>query len=224
MAPGNETATPASRENRPHGRLLAVGDVHGRPDLLQTLLQRVVPTPDDQTVFLGDYIDRGPDPYGVIEYLLDFGKKLPDTIFLKGNHEAMLLDFLAGRNQLLYLLNGGATTLMGYRQDGHIRIPPAHQAFFDSLRLWYETSRFIFVHAGLRPGLPPARQDPEDLLWIREEFLESDYDWGKTVVFGHTPVATPYFAENRIGLDTGAGHGRTLTCCDVRRRQCWNVS
>jgi serine/threonine protein phosphatase 1 len=223
MEPGNGTAKRESKNSRRRGRLLAVGDIHGCLDLLQTLLERVAPTAEDQVVFLGDYIDRGPDPHGVIEYLLDFERKLPDTVFLKGNHEAMLLDFLAGRNQLLYLLNGGASTLAGYRHDNHLYIPVAHRVFFDSLRLWYETDRFIFVHAGLRPGLPPARQKPEDLLWIREEFLESDYDWGKTVVFGHTPVARPMITENRIGLDTGAGHGRALTCCDVRQPHCWSV-
>jgi diadenosine tetraphosphatase ApaH/serine/threonine PP2A family protein phosphatase len=90
------------------------------------------------------------------------------------------------------------------------------------LRLFYETENFIFVHAGLRPGKALDEQDDHDLVWIREKFIFSDYDWGKTVVFGHTPRPEPLFTDNKIGLDTGAVYGRVLTCCDVERRQCWN--
>jgi serine/threonine protein phosphatase 1 len=206
------------------GRLLAVGDIHGRLDLLRKLVRKVAPTPDDQVVFLGDYVDRGPETRGVIEFLLEFRQAMPRSVFLKGNHEAMLLDYLEGRNRLLYIINGGGVTLASYRHCDQGRIPPEHLAFFRDLLPYYETERFIFVHAGLRPGLAPARQNPEDLLWIRQEFLSSDYDWGKTVVFGHTPVETPYFAAGRIGLDTGAGHGRALTCCEVRQQKCWTAS
>ncbi len=206
-----------------NGRLLAIGDIHGCLDLLRRLIAQVAPTPDDQLVFLGDYIDRGPDASGVIDFLLALQQRLPKTIFLKGNHEAMLLDYLDGRNQTTYLLNGGAATLNNYQHQGQIRLPKEHLDFFCNLRLYYETEQFIFVHAGLRPGIPLARQQAEDLLWIRREFLETDYDWGKTVVFGHTPTKTPYFAEKRIGLDTGAGHGQSLTCCEVRQSRCWTT-
>lgn len=210
----------------PHisGRLLAVGDIHGQAELLAKLFKQVDPQPEDVVVFLGDYIDRGPDSPGVIDQLLELQDRFPQTVFLKGNHEAMLLDYLAGRETLLYLLNGGATTLAGYQRDNRIHIPPRHLEFFHSLRLWYETDAFIFVHAGLRPGLSPEQQNHQDLLWIREDFLESDFDWGKTVVFGHTPLKSPAFSEHRIGLDTGAGHGRALTCCEVRNRICWSVN
>jgi serine/threonine protein phosphatase 1 len=204
-----------------NGRLLAIGDIHGCLDLLQRLIEQVAPTPEDQMVFLGDYIDRGPHSPEVIDFLLILSEKLPNIIFLKGNHEAMLLDYLDGRNQTLYLGNGGTATLAQYRHHGGMYLPREHLDFLHNLRLYHETEQFIFVHAGLRPGLPPARQQAQDLLWIREEFLEADYDWGKTVVFGHTPVRTPYFADKRIGLDTGAGHGRSLTCCEVRQGRCW---
>jgi serine/threonine protein phosphatase 1 len=204
MTNRNITGKPEPEE----GRLLAVGDIHR----------------NDQVVFLGDYSDRGPDPRGVIDYLLKFRQQCPDTVFLKGNHEAMLLDYLEGRNRLLYLMNGGAVTLDGYSPGGRVLLPPEHLDFFRRLRLYFETDEFIFVHAGLRPGTEPADQSPEDLLWIRDEFLESDYDWGKTVVFGHTPLRNPYFSDRRIGLDTGAGHGHSLTCCEVRRRECWSAS
>ena len=100
--------------------------------------------------------------------------------------------------------------------------PPAdHLEFFRQLPVWYETAGFLFAHAGLRPGLPPTEQRPEDLLWIRGEFLDSDYDWGKPVVFGHTPWPVPLLTPTRIGLDTGCVYGGKLTCCDLFTRRCW---
>lgn len=203
------------------GRLLAVGDIHGCLDHLQRLITRVQPTEADRVVFLGDYIDRGPDGKGVIDFLIDFARRFPQTVFLKGNHEAMFLDFLAGRDQINFLYNGGATTLESYREEAGIRVPKAHLDFLEGLRIFYETEHFIFVHAGLRPGLPPGKQQEHDLLWIRDEFIRSDYDWGKTVVFGHTPREEPLLTETRIGIDTGAVYGYVLTCCDVERKTIW---
>ena len=212
-----------SSQNPAERRLLAVGDIHGCLDLLQQLMQQIVPCADDQVIFLGDYIDRGPDSRGVIDYLLNFRQRCPQTVFLKGNHEAMLLDFLAGHERLRYLLNGGETTLYGYREKGKLVIPQPHLQFFRDLRLYFETENHIFVHAGLRPGISPQNQREEDLLWIREDFLKSDYRWGKTIVFGHTPMRKPYLKPERIGLDTGAAYGRSLSCCDVMRRKIWTV-
>lgn len=206
------------------GRLLAVGDIHGCLDPLKRLMDRVRPTETDRLVFLGDYIDRGPDGRGVIDYLLGFARRFPRSVFLKGNHEAMFLDFLAGRDQLPFLYNGGVATLESYREAAGIRIPAAHLAFLAGLRLHYETEDSIFVHAGLRPGLPLEEQREEDLLWIREEFIRSGYDWGKVVVFGHTPLQEPLLERTRIGVDTGAVYGRALTCCDVESRRCWDSS
>lgn len=205
-------------------RLLAVGDIHGCLALLDQLMEQVAPTEQDQVVFLGDYGDRGPDSKGVYEFLLDFGGRFPQTIFLKGNHEQMLLDFFEERDQLTFLLNGGTATLESYREGDRYRFPANHLDFIRDLRLYYETDEFIFVHAGLRPGLPPAKQRESDLLWIRQNFLDSDYDWGKTVVFGHTPMERPYITPTRLGLDTGAVFGRTLTCCEVRTRTFWHES
>ncbi len=203
------------------GRLLAVGDIHGCLEQLEGLMERVKPAAADQVVFIGDFIDRGPDARGVVDYLMDFGRRFPQSVFLKGNHEAMFLDFLAERDQFSFLANGGRTTLESYREQGGIRIPQAHLEFIENLPSSFETEHHIFVHAGLRPGLPLRAQREHDLLWIREEFLRSAYDWGKVVVFGHTPMRQPLFAENKIGLDTGAVYGRALTCCDVETRQCW---
>ncbi|MDY6849825.1 MAG: metallophosphoesterase family protein [Geoalkalibacter sp.] len=206
------------------GRLLAVGDIHGCLEKLCTLMERVAPQSDDQVVFLGDYIDRGPDSCGVVDYLLDFAERFPRTVFLKGNHEAMLLDFISGRDHLAFLANGGRSTLESYALRSGDTLPPTHLAFFRALKLYHETREFIFVHAGLRPGRPLSQQREEDLLWIREEFLDNDYDWGKTVVFGHTPQSKgPLKKPGRLGLDTGAVYGRALTCCEVRSGRCWSV-
>jgi len=219
MAPSHPTSPPSPPET---GRLLAVGDIHGCLDHLKRLMERVRPRAADRVVFLGDYIDRGPDGRGVLDYLLAFRRRHPHSVFLKGNHEAMFLDFLGGVDQLPFLLNGGAATLESYREDRGIRIPKEHLDFLAGLALYYETERFVFVHAGLRPVLPLEEQSEQDLLWIRDEFIGSAYDWGKTVVFGHTPRTEPLWSATRIGLDTGAVYGRVLTCCDVERRRFWN--
>lgn len=204
-------------------RLLAIGDIHGCHQLLQQLLEKVQPTATDQLVFLGDYIDRGPESRQVIETLLQLREEFPRTVFLKGNHEQMLLGFLADDDQLGFLVNGGTRTLQSYRQGEHVRIPETHLHFFDNLQTGFETEGFIFVHAGMRPGIPFHQQRETDLLWIRADFLNSDYDWGKTVVFGHTPQTEAMMEPTRIGLDTGAVYGRQLTCCDVLTRRLWTV-
>jgi serine/threonine protein phosphatase 1 len=205
------------------GRLLAVGDIHGCLGQLQTLLTQVEPTDADQVVFLGDYVDRGPDSAGVIDYLIEFGSTYPATIFLRGNHEQMFADYIAGKDSAAFLLNGGLKTLGSYHDNGLWPIPQSHRDFLASLANYYQTKDFIFVHAGLRPGLPLADQDEMDLLWIRQEFISSDYDWGKTVVSGHTPQEKPHSTRTRLGLDTGCVYGRQLTCCEVRTRQFWQV-
>lgn len=208
-------------ETKKQGRLLAVGDIHGCLMQLEALMAQVVPRPDDQFIFLGDYIDRGPESHGVIDYLIEFGRTFPNTIFLRGNHDQMFVDYLDGHEPTLFLMNGGLKTLSSYQLSGEWPISTSHRNFFEALRNIYETEEFIFVHAGLRPGVPLEDQDDIDLLWIRRDFIGSEYDWGKTVVYGHTPHEKPLFAGNRIGLDTGCVYGHQLTCCDVRTRQTW---
>jgi len=206
------------------GRVLAVGDIHGQREKLARLMEKVKPTPEDELVFLGDYIDRGPDAKGVIEYLIALQKRLPRAHFIRGNHEQMLLDYLEEGDELgFYLYNGGGATLSSYERDGRPDIPLHHLEFLRNLPFYHQTDEFIFVHAGLRPPLPLEEQDPQDLLWIRQEFLRSSYSWGKTVVFGHTPVSEPSFAPERIALDTGAGHGGPLSCCELRTGHCWSL-
>ncbi len=204
-------------------RLIAVGDIHGCLDQLKALMNQVNPSLADQVVFLGDYVDRGPASSCVIDYLLAFNKNFPATVFLRGNHEQMFSDYLEKCDPTTFLLNGGTHTLTSYKQAGNWPIPEAHRSFLRTLRNIYETEQHIFVHAGLRPGVSLANQDVGDLLWIRDEFINSDYDWGKTVVYGHTPRQEPLITKTRLALDTGCVYGRQLTACDVFSRQIWQV-
>jgi len=210
-----------SHETKTQGRLLAIGDIHGCLDQLDALMLQVEPTAEDQVIFLGDYVDRGPASCGVIDYLIELGQTLPSTIFLRGNHDQMFADYLDGHEPTMFLMNGGLKTLSSYQDNGQWPIPSAHRDFLQALHNVYEMAEYIFVHAGLRPGISLAQQEAWDLLWIRREFVTSNYDWGKVVVYGHTPLEEPLVTETRRGLDTGCVYGRKLTCCDVRTGQIW---
>jgi serine/threonine protein phosphatase 1 len=200
--------------------IYAIGDIHGCLDHLERLLEEVNPDLHrDKLVFIGDYIDRGFNSRGVVDYVLRLRKLYPpeNLICLKGNHEVMLLDFLKGFNQELFLLNGGRSTLRDYWGEywdrrGSLRLPPDHEEFYLSLKKYYETPDYIFVHAGLIPGVPLSQQDEEDLFWIRGEFIASFEDFGRRVIFGHTPMKYPLVMPNKIGIDTGAVYGNFLTC------------
>ena len=200
--------------------LYAVGDIHGQIHMLEALVERVPFQEEDEIVFLGDYIDRGRDSKAVVELLIRFKREYPKAVFLRGNHEDMLLDYLAGGEnyyQGVYLMNGGDATLENYRDgSGDVLVPPEHLKFLNALE-WIHTSRgFIFVHAGLRPGVPIDRQDPMDMVWIREEFFHAGYDFGKPVIFGHTPG---WEIKNELplylGIDTRAVTGGFLTCVQL---------
>ncbi len=204
-------------------RLLAIGDIHGCLDQLKALIKQVTPTVDDQVIFLGDYVDRGPASASVIDYLIEFGRTLPETVFLRGNHEQMFSEYLEGHDPDAFLMNGGLNTLNSYRDSEQWPVPSSHRDFLTELSNYHETQEHIFVHAGLRPGIPLTEQNNRDLLWIRRDFIQSDYDWGKTVVYGHTPLEKPLLTETRMGLDSGCVYGRQLTCCDVRTRQIWQA-
>ena len=207
----------------PACRWLAVGDIHGCLAQLTELMEEVKPTAADRVVFLGDYVDRGPASAGVIDYLIEFAAAFPETIFLRGNHEQMFLDYLDRQDPAVFLINGGRQTLDSYRDRGLWPVPSAHRRFLDSLGYYFESEHHIFVHAGLRPGIPLAEQDDFDMLWIRHEFLESDFDWGKAIVYGHTPRQEPLLGDLRIGLDTGCVYGDRLTCCDVMTQRIWQA-
>ncbi len=198
-------------------RIYAVGDIHGCYDKLLVLMEKMdIDFESDTLVFLGDYIDRGPQSFEVVAYLADLNKRFANTIFLKGNHEEMLEKYLSGEDRITYLVNGGQQTLESYmnrpRPEGEPAIPSTHLEFFKSLRIYYETQNYIFVHAGLKNKVPLEKQKTEDLLWIRRRFIESKYDYGKMVVFGHTPLHEPLLLPNKIGIDTGAVYGNRLTC------------
>jgi len=202
------------------GTIFAVGDIHGTFDKLTLMLDRlVIDWAQDTLLFIGDYIDRGPQPFEVVERLVELRKQHPSTVFIRGNHEDMLLNYLAGRDPFLYLANGGQSTLDAYatrrRDTGAPLIPEAHIDFFESTVLYHQTEMFIFVHAGLRPKVPLRKQLTEDLLWIREDFIRSSYDFGRVVVFGHTPFSEPFVGRNKIGIDTGAVYGNKLTCVEL---------
>ena len=211
----------------PDTRLYAVGDIHGRADLLAQLHAAIredaaaAPESRKVLIYLGDYVDRGADSAAVVDLLLKESPPGFECVYLKGNHEDFLLRFLddpgIGR---LWSLNGGAETLTSYGLAGHLLaddgeapalqaalracLPAAHLEFFQKLAVMHVEGGSVFVHAGVRPGVPLDMQDPEDLLWIREPFLFAVEDFGYVVVHGHTPVEAPEVHFNRINVDTGA--------------------
>ena len=204
-------------------RYFAIGDIHGCAEELDRLLGAIAPLAGDTVVFVGDYIDRGPDSKGVIDRLLAWRATTPArTVFLRGNHEDMALSYLGrgGHWGEAWLRNGGAAALRSYGAGPGMEcpeilehIPREHLAFLDDLRTSERWNGYLFVHAGIRPGVAWESQSEEDLLWIREEFLDHPHDLGETVVFGHTPhrrvvVDRPY----KIGIDTGCVYGGALTC------------
>jgi serine/threonine protein phosphatase 1 len=195
-----------------------IADIHGCLGSLQALLALLRLQPTDELVFLGDYIDRGPESRGVIECLVG----LPGApVFLKGNHEDLLLNALAGEDEATWLLNGGYTTLLSY--GGRERIPESHLAFFRSLRLYHETPKAICVHAGIQPGVALADQDEEDLLWIRRPFIEYEGTYAKPIVAGHTPQAEAMIRPDRLLIDTGCFKGGPLTAMRLPDRRLFQV-
>lgn len=223
------------RASIPDGlRVYAIGDIHGRADLLDDLHARILcdlerrPVARAQIIYLGDYVDRGPDSPGVIDRLLASPQYGWQRVCLGGNHETMMLDALEDPDGAapLWLINGGLATVRAYMaiagesMDGdpvgavaRLRkvLPASHHAFLRSLRNAYHLGGYLFVHAGVRPGVALKDQDPMELRWIRRPFLESGDDFGAVVVHGHTITARPAIRHNRIGIDTGAYESGVLT-------------
>ncbi|QFU17007.1 metallophosphoesterase family protein [Microvirga thermotolerans] len=196
----------------------AIGDIHGRHDLLERLLEKIrdhAGGRPHRLVLLGDYIDRGPDSAGVVETVRALQAGAPDRVVpLMGNHEAMLLTALRHPAALEgWLLNGGIATLASYRVTDPHRIPAGVRAWLGTLPTSYEDEWRVFVHAGLMPGRPLSDQTEMDKIWIREPFLAADYDFGKHVVHGHTPLRStdPEILRHRTNLDTAAVFGGALT-------------
>ncbi|OGP88634.1 MAG: metallophosphatase [Deltaproteobacteria bacterium RBG_19FT_COMBO_43_11] len=204
-------------------RIFAIGDIHGCLEKLEDLIEVITANPKkDKLIFIGDYIDRGSFSREVVEHVIGLKNKFKNVICLLGNHEQMFLNYLEGVDEEMYLYNGGKPTLSGYGikssdppDERKKKMPKTHLFFYRSLLPYYQTKDYLFIHAGLIPAVPLKKQTTYDLLWIRHEFIDSDYDFGKRVIFGHTPLSRPLVMENKIGIDTGAVYGGKLTCVEL---------
>lgn len=209
------------RPERERGKIFAVGDIHGCYEKLISLMERLpFDRHTDMIIFIGDYINRGPQSREVIDYLIDLRRQCKNIIFLMGNHEHTLLQYAKTKNQeYLWLLRSMDVepTLKSYSNADFQSLsdlgflPPAHHDFINGLLSYYRTENYLFIHAGVIPGEDPEGCSLDRLLTVRDTFLECEPVQGLTVVFGHTPFEMPFVAPGRIGIDTGAGHGKMLT-------------
>jgi len=205
------------------GKTFIVGDVHGCLEMLERLIDKLEWNPSsDRLIFVGDYIDRGENPKGVVDFVLRLKEDSPLVECLIGNHEQMFLDYLSGDDSRSFILNGGLSTLGSYegvrRSKDDPLIPSSHLDFFSSLSKMIELEQYYIVHAGFRPNIRLEDQDFFDMIWIRDEFIYADYDFGKVVIFGHTPLNSPIIMKNKIGIDTGAVYGNCLTCLELPKK------
>lgn len=210
-------------------RTLVISDIHGELELFDRLLKETqYDAAEDQLVLLGDYVDRGPESKGVLTRIMELKKE--GAVVLSGNHDAMMVaaaNDAAVRERWERI--GGLPTLQSYDASIETMEMPTtesfleHVAFLQDLDYYYETDDYIFVHAGVQPGMPVQETDPSILTWIREEFFEH-YNGEKTVVFGHTPTfslggtsdSDVYFGDNKvIGIDGGAVFGGQLNCLEL---------
>lgn len=219
-------------------RIFAVGDIHGCRDeaaaMMDFLARERLLNQEDQLVFIGDYIDRGPDSKGVIELMLKVKREFPRTIFLKGNHEDMLLSFLGleGTAGMGFIPNGGDATLRSYGidptlspDDVYRKLPPVHVEFFRTLDTYAIVAGYVFVHAGLNPLRDLRDQAYEDIYWIRNEFIYNVHRFDKTVVFGHTPFLDVLFhLPFKIGIDTGLVYENRLSCIELSAGEVFQIS
>ena len=224
-------------------RVYAIGDVHGRLDLLLKLLEMVNEDIAAQAnfhnnvVFLGDYIDRGPDPAGVIDHLMSLSIPKTKCVFLMGNHERYMIDIASGTAPIeAWFRNGGKTTANSYgidvgasdipqdvdqfRQALQENVPDRHWQFLHGLRTSWRLGSVFFAHAGVNPTRPLDQQTEQDLIWIRKKFLHSERDHGALIVHGHTPGPEPEVLRNRINIDTLAYQSGHLTAVVLENGHC----
>lgn len=231
-------------------RIYAIGDVHGQLGMLEDAHARIeadreaTGDSEAQVVHLGDLVDRGPDSRGVLDLLISGIAEGRPWLVIRGNHDAMFREFLSETNNpddnlhpnLTWLSDrvGGSETLQSYGvrtgflkprsllwQEAWEKVPTSHERFLSTLPLMHATPDILFVHAGIRPGVPIAEQVENDMLWIRDPFLSDTRDHGLLIVHGHTPVDRAQHCGNRVALDTGAGFGRELTAAVFEGRDCW---
>jgi serine/threonine protein phosphatase 1 len=231
-------------------RIYAIGDIHGQLEMLHDAHKKIAADREacgDHTalvVHLGDYTDRGLDSAKVIQTLIDGQKAGEPWKMIKGNHDRMFHGFVEDKEHndsrlpshlsWLHPRLGGIETLASYGIEGggtrhpldlhreaKDKVPQAHRDFLNTLPLLHETDDLLFVHAGIRPGIAIQDQAEDDLVWIRDGFLEDDTDHGKLVVHGHTALDEPTHFGNRVDIDTGAGYFRPLTVAVFEDRDCW---
>ncbi|MBS2016270.1 MAG: serine/threonine protein phosphatase [Deltaproteobacteria bacterium] len=218
----------ARRATPSHGRIIAIGDVHGCADELRALIQQLPLERDTLVVFLGDYIDRGPDSRGVVDTVLEL-EQYCSVVCLLGNHELMLREYLAGTDPRLiarFIYNGGSATLASYADhDGVVVMSEEHRAFFDKLPYHYIEGDFCFVHAGL-PAAPEEidiDKHGEEMVWMRRRAYMPEPNYSKIIVHGHSAVHEVDIKPRRINLDTACVYGRKLTAMDVQTHEMWTV-
>lgn len=212
-----------------------VGDIHGCVRELSCLIESLPLKKRDRLVFLGDYIDRGPDSRGVVSYLLDLQQDSSyELIFLKGNHEDMLLSYLglAGQHGEMFFYNGGQATLASYglssqdlsNQAVLAAIPRSHLEFYQRLKSYWAADPYLCVHAGIHPQKSLPEQTDAELLWIRNKFIYNAHDLPYTVMFGHTPQADVFYdLPYKIGLDTGLVYGNKLSCLETEEKILYQI-
>jgi serine/threonine protein phosphatase 1 len=217
-------------------RTYVIGDIHGCLDELIYLLEALPLEAPDRLIFLGDYIDRGPNSKEVISYLIHRQQtRSEDMVFLKGNHEDMFLSYLGlpGKYGDMFLYNGGRATLASYGVSlGHDNpqeilplIPKTHIKFFQGLKKYYLTKPFLCVHAGIHPNKPLNQQLEEEMLWIRDEFILNRHPLPHTVLFGHTPQERVLFhLPYKVGLDTGLVYGNLLSCLELKGKTLFQIA
>ncbi len=230
-------------------RIYAIGDIHGELDMLKDAVSRIERDSgaDARVVFLGDYIDRGPQSRAVIDYLIEARAAGRNYHYLLGNHDRMFAMFMEDTPRTdprlsrdfhwLHRRLGGVATLASYgvdvadgeplsniHQRARAAVPDEHVQFLHSLTYSLQLEELLFVHAGIRPGIPFEQQNKNDLIWIRQEFLNDTRQHPWLVVHGHTPVAEARHYGNRVNLDTGAGYGSQLTTAVFEGSKCWLLS